>query len=92
MFKKIWSALTAIPRAICAIVAAIWGSLSAVIMWIWGNLSDFFAAFHSVFRLERLYWSVLYGIIAVGGYTSYAWIKTTLAGLDWALQLSKQVE
>ena len=76
MIKKLWALITAIPKAAGAFVS-----------WLWGNLSDLFSAFHSVFRLERLFWSVLYGVIGVGGYTAYAWLSVTLKGLEWSLQL-----
>lgn len=77
---KIWAILTVVPRWVVSAIA-----------WAWENLEGFFKAFHSVFKLERLFWSVLYCVIAVGGYTTYAWAIAALNGLDWSLKLARQI-
>ena len=96
-FKNVWSAITAIPRAICSIVRWLWqlvekvfAAIKSGLDWFWGNLSEFFAAFHSVFRLERLFWSLIYAVLGVGGYTVYTWIVTFTSGMDWAIRVIKE--
>jgi len=78
--KNLWGIATALPRWIVSAIA-----------WAWQNLEEFFRAFHSVFRLERLFWALLYCVIAVGGYTTYAWAVTAINGLDWSLKLARQI-
>lgn len=78
--KNLWAIATAIPR-----------SIASFLRWLWQNLEEFFSAFHTVFKLERVFWSVLYCVIALGGYTAYAWVITAINGLDWSLKLAKQM-
>lgn len=83
---KVWRFLTAVPR----FVAYLCAQIGAFFAWIGQNLSDLCAAFHSVFRLERLFWSFIYAVLGVGGYTVYTWIITFTSGMDWAIRVIKE--
>jgi hypothetical protein len=90
MFTKIWNGICAVPRAIGWLINRAWDCVSIPIQWAWENLSGLVSAFHSVFRLERVFWSLLYLVLTVGTYTSYVWCEATINRLDWSLSLAKQ--